>query len=198
MFRDKEKAMINPMRSALLSMSRMLPLMFLSATGVDCAPLCQITPTQIGVVRLGADRAEVIKALEGQYSVTVDERPGAAATLSARPKNKKESQPVVIANLTSNRVFLVDSYEDCPTAEGIGPGVTLARARETYGQGHVEPSDLGYFVWFVKKEGVLFLLDNNDIPVRLKGIADDALSSESEREIFQLENVRISAVRISE
>jgi hypothetical protein len=103
----------------------------------------------------------------------------------------------MIVGFDSDRVFLVDSYEGCVTREGIGPGTMLGRAREAYGRGQLDPTDLGYFIWFDRKAGVMFLIDERDIPASLRGIADDAISSEQESQILSLQSARIVMARIT-
>ena len=102
----------------------------------------------------------------------------------------------MIIGLDSDRVFLIDSYEGCVTKEGIGPGMTLGRAQEAYGRGQLDPTDLGYFIWFDRKPGVMFLIDERDIPASLRGIADDASSPERERHILSLQSARIVMARV--
>src|SRR5687767_11951187 len=102
-------------------------------------------------------------------SMSSDEsHPRTATILAARRKSEAGGTPVFVLNLVSNRVFLIDSYEPCTTAEGVGPGVNLARAQEIYGVSDLEASDIGYFVTFQKKPGIQFLLDERDLPEPLQ------------------------------
>jgi hypothetical protein len=103
----------------------------------------------------------------------------------------------MIIGLAADRVFLIDSYEGCVTKEGIGPGMTLGRAQKAYGRGQLDPTDLGYFVRFDRKAGVKFLIDERDIPAPLRGIADDAISPEQERQILSLQSARFLMARVA-
>jgi hypothetical protein len=75
--------------------------------------------------------------------------------------------------------------------------VTLAQAQERYGRGNLDPTDAGYFIWFERKKGILFLLDDRDIPKPLRGIPDDAMTPALERKILRVGNARIVAVRVT-
>jgi hypothetical protein len=163
-----------------------------------CATICVVDARQVGTVRLGADKNEVITALANRYAVTDETPRGSATILVARLRGTRDGQPMFVVNLVNDRAFLIDSYDHCETADGVGPGVNLGRAQEIYGPGHLEPADLGYFVSFSKARGISFLIDPRDIPERLRAIPDDVLMSEQEREILGLAHAKIIAVRVTE
>jgi hypothetical protein len=170
----------------------------LIAASSACAQPCEIDPSSIGGVRIGASKADVVAQLSGRYSVAEEAKPGSSPTLVARARTEVANvKPAMIIGLDSDRVFLIDSHEGCVTKEGIGPGMTLGRAQEAYGRGQLDPTDLGYFIWFDRKAGVMFLIDERDIPASLRGIADDAISPEQEREILSLQNARIVMARVA-
>jgi hypothetical protein len=159
---------------------------------------CDIDGEHVGPVRLGESKSKIRAQLSARYAVTEPEQNSAVPTLIARRRGDgTDSRPLVLVNFLNDRAFLIDSFEFCVTKEGVGPGATLGRANDSYGQGRIDPTELGYFVWFDRKEGVRFLLDDRDIPSSLRGIPDDALTPDRERQILSLRNVRIVAVRVT-
>lgn len=163
-----------------------------------CGQSCEIDADRVGDVRIGASKAEVLARLSSRYAVAELAQQGAAPALVARRRSGgTNSRPVVVVNFDADRAFLIDSHEPCATKEGVGPGMTLGRAQEIYGRGRVDPTDLGYFVWFERKKGVMLLLDDQDIPTSLRGIPDDVLTPDHERQILSLAKARIVAVRVA-
>lgn len=161
-----------------------------------CRQQCEIRTGQAGVVRLGASKDEVLKVLVNRYSVVEPAVPGQQTTLIVRAHGAPADQPAFVVGFHAGLVSIIDSYERCATAEGAGPGVTLGRAQQIYGAGRIDPTDIGYFVWFTQKKGTEFLLDQRDIPERLRNIPDDVLSPDNERDILGLTAARITAVRV--
>lgn len=159
---------------------------------------CDIDADHIGDIRIGGSKAEVLAQLSSRYTVTEPKQQATVPTLIARLHgDSSNSRPLVVVNFVNDHAFLIDSYEPCVTKEGVGRGTTLERARQVYGQGSIDPTDLGYFVWFGRKKGVMFLLDSEGIPASSRGIPDDVLTPERERQILSLGKVRIVAVRVA-
>jgi hypothetical protein len=133
----------------------------------------------VGDVRIGGSKAEILGQLASRYVVTELKQQGAAPAIVARRRGDgSDSKPLVVVNFDADRAFLIDSYEPCATREGVGPGTTVGRAQEICGPGRIDPTDLGYFIWFERKKGVLFLLEDQDIPTSLRAIPDDVLTPE--------------------
>lgn len=165
---------------------------------VACGQVCEIDADRVDGARIGASKAVLLEQLSSRYAVTESVRPGATPTLVARqPGSDANSRPLVVINLDGDHAFLIDSYEPCATAEGVGPGVTLAQAQRRYGRGNLDTTDAGYFVWFERKKGVLFLLDDRDIPKSLRRVPDDAMTPPLERQILRIGKARIVAVRVT-
>jgi hypothetical protein len=159
---------------------------------------CAVDPGSIAGVRIGASKQEVVSQLSSRYSVTEEAKAGSSPTLVIRAREGGSGGKArMVIGLDSDRVFLIDSYEKCITKEGIGPGVHLGRAEQAYGVGRIDPTDTGYFVWFDNKDGVMFLIDQHDIPVSLRGIPDDAITPAQERRILNLKSARIVMARVT-
>jgi hypothetical protein len=75
--------------------------------------------------------------------------------------------------------------------------VTLGRAQQVYGRARIDPTDSGYFIWFERTPGVMFLLDRRDIPISLRDIPDDVISPRQERQILNLHKTRLAMTRVS-
>jgi len=160
--------------------------------------VCEIDADQVDGARIGASKAVLREQLSPRYEVTELAQQGATPTLVARrPGSDSNSPPLVVISFDSDHAFLIDSYEPCATKEGVGPGVTIAQAQKRYGRGNLDPTDAGYFTWFKRKKGVMFLLDNRDIPKSLRGILDEAMTPALERKILGVRNARIVAVRVT-
>jgi len=155
---------------------------------------CRIEGDSIAGVRIGASKAEVIAQLSARYSVSEETKP--YPKLIARA-GVADGRPAMVIELNADRVFLIDSSEKCLTKKGIGPGVTLGRAQQVYGRARVDPTDSGYFIWFDRTPGVMFLLDDRDIPLALRDIPDDVISLRQERQILSLRKARLEMTRVS-
>jgi hypothetical protein len=163
-----------------------------------CGQSCEIDGDRIGDVRIGGSKEDTMAQLSSRYAVTELTQQGAAPTLVARRRGDgTESRPLVVVTFNDDRAFLIDSYELCATREGVGPGTTVGRAQQIYGLGRIDSTDLGYFVWFERKMGVMFLLEDQDIPTSLRGIPDDVLTPEHERQILSLGQAKIVAARVA-
>jgi hypothetical protein len=173
-------------------------LSIVSVPHVATGQSCLIGAGRVGDVRIGATKAEILATLSSRYVVNEQTQPGAAPTLVGRRKSDAiASGPAVVVNLDGDRAFLIDSYERCATKEGVGPGTTLGHAQAAYGRGQLDSTDLGYFVWFDRKKGVMFLLDDKDIPSTLRRLPDDALTPAQESKILEVSKARILAVRVA-
>lgn len=159
------------------------------------ATSCLVTATTVGPIKLGASTSDVISALSAQYAVENATKPNSVTTLVVRARSG--GNPRFVIQLTANSVFLIDSYENCKTQEGIGLSDTLAMAEEQYGEALISPTDIGYFVSFQRKSGIEFLLDEKTLPERLRSIPDDALTPQLERDIRSVSTAKIIAVRVS-
>jgi hypothetical protein len=163
-----------------------------------CGQSCEIDGDRVGDVRIGGSKAEILAQLSSRYAVIEPKQQGAAPALVARRRGDgTDSRPLVVVNFSDDRAFLIDSHELCATRVGIGPGTTVGRAQEIYGLGRIDSTDLGYFVWFERKKGVMFLLEDQDIPTSLRGIPDDVLTPEHERQILSLDKEKIVAARVA-
>jgi hypothetical protein len=163
-----------------------------------CGGTCEVDANRVDGARIGTSKAVLLNQLSSRYAVTEPVRHGGSPILVARGRNSESnSRPLVVITFDGDHAFLIDSYEPCATKEGVGPGVTLAQAQERYGRGNLDPTDAGYFIWFERKKGILFLLDDRDIPKPLRGIPDDAMTPALERKILRVGNARIVAVRVT-
>lgn len=161
---------------------------------------CEIDVDRVNGIKIGASTAVIREQLSSRYDVAEVAQPGAAPTLIASPRRNRSgsnSRPEVVISFVRDRAFLIDSYEPCATKEGIGPGTRLAQAQERYGRGNVDPTEKGYFIWFERKKGVMFLLDDRDIPRSLRGIQDDVITPAQEGQILGLGKAKIIAVRLA-
>lgn len=96
----------------------------------------------------------------------------------------------------SERVIFIDILGACKNADGIGIGSRLGDARAKYGKAKLEPADIGYFVIFDRIPSIGFMLENKDLPKKLRNLPDDSMSAKSERSILATSNAKFSRVRI--
>jgi hypothetical protein len=190
---------MTPRRSQQPSIQILATLTFLLAWPLLAdAKTCEIEADRVDGARIGASKAVLLEELSSRYAVTEPVRNGVTPTLVARRRGSDaNSRPLVVINLDGDHAFLIDSYEPCATKEGVGPGMTLAQAQKRYGRGNLDPTDAGYFIWFERKKGVLFLLDDRDIPKSLRGIPDDVMTPARERQILRIGKARIVGVRVT-
>jgi len=100
---------------------------------------------------------------------------------------------------SEGKIAMIDIYAKYRTRENIGCGSTLSSIIKTYGKGHIDPTDEGYYIFFdnSKIKGVQFLLNNNDIPRDLRNIPDDVITNKNETKILSLGKARIVRIRIN-
>src|ERR1700756_2997250 len=117
-----------------------------AAPSIAGGEACEISRNQVGGVRIGMSRMEVLSLLSARYAVADVARRDATRRVEARSRQNRSSRPIVTVAFDQNRAFLIDSYERCVTKEGVGPGLTLGEFQMRYGRGNLDPADLGYFI----------------------------------------------------
>jgi len=167
-----------------------------AAPRLACGEACEINRNQVGAVRIGMSRTEVLRLLSARYAVADVASRGATRRVEARPRQAQSSRPIVIVEFDRDRAFLIDSYERCATKDGVGPGLRLGEFQRRYGRGNLDPTDLGYFISFARQPGLTFLIDNQDVPKPLRGLLDDAITAGEESQILSLSRATIVAVRV--
>lgn len=109
----------------------------------------------------------------------------------------EKGRTVLVFTLDAHEnISLIDIYDHYTTEKYIRCGSKLSDLIKAYGRGKLDPTDRGYFVWFKKPKGIMFLLNNADIPKELRNIPDDAIKPEDEKKILSLGNARVSVIRI--
>ena len=96
----------------------------------------------------------------------------------------------------SDQVIFIDIFSACKNADGIGIGSRLGDARKRYGKAKLESTDAGYFVIFDRIPTIGFMLENKDLPKKLRNLPDDSLSAKAERSILATPSAKFSQIRI--
>lgn len=154
---------------------------------------CIIDDGGIHSIRIGDSVPKIFSVFESQYDIRDIKKPDYVRQISVLDKGKVIFEFSIDSG---GKIFLIDIYGHCVTKENIGRGSTLFDAISTYGQGSLDPTDRGYYVFFEKLKGVLFLLNDDDIPKELRNIPDDALTLEEEKRILSIGKIRILAIQI--
>lgn len=174
-----------------------------STHATDPKPVCEVQQGQINNIRLGGSIDQIFHAFGGNFEV-IEKKPQQPEgphiprgphTFDVREKSSQEKW-ITFAVTNSNKILLAYVTGPCKTKKGIGPGSTLGQAIDAYGQPGLNPTDLGYYVGFRALPRVVFLLDNSDIPKRLRGIPDDEVSSKEESDILKIHSARIVEIRL--
>ena len=149
------------------------------------------TPSYVGVesVRIGDSKAKIFPLFQSKYQIKENH-----TTVSVL-----KDQKIIMNFLVDDHdyIFGIDIYSDYFTEEGIGCGSTLLEAKRAYGPAKVVPTDPGYFIQFERVSGILFLLDNDDIPKVLRNIPDDVFSAEEERSVLATVDAKINRLEIT-
>jgi hypothetical protein len=152
-----------------------------------------ITNTGVKSVNVG-DHSKSVRAIFGApYKVVDSKKAQWARMLVVYEKKEKILQFSVDGN---DKIFLIDIFGNFKTKEGIGVGSLLSQTAKAYGKGSIQPSDSGYYVYFESYPGLMFLLNNSEIPEDLRDIPDDVITEEEENKILKLKNVKISTIQI--
>ena len=154
---------------------------------------CVIKGSTIEKVGIGDPAEKVYSVFESRYRIIGEEKPHSVSTLSLYQGNE------VIMKVSldpDNRVLFIDAYDKCVTLKQIGVGSTLRELIKTYGKGQITPTDEGYLINFKSAKSLAFLLDDRDIPKRLRNIPDDVFNESQEKEILRLKNVRVCSIKI--
>jgi hypothetical protein len=149
--------------------------------------------TQCGVnnIKIGDSTDKIYKTLMPKYKLK---------TINHQSLKEidvfKDKKRIMHISITDNKVFLIDVYALYSTEKNIQPGSTLDSVLSAYGEGKVNPTDIGYFVWFKDYPGIQFLIDNNGVPEKLRDIPDDVIKEEQEKQILNLKKAKISAIQV--
>lgn len=160
------------------------------------AETCKILGNKVDTVRIGDTADKLFKRFNSEeYTVTSTSIPDTAKEI----RISRAGNLIMTVYLDSNgRVFLIDVYDPkCRTQKNIGPGSTLHSVLRAYGRGEIDSTDRGYFVFFKSLPGILFLIEKDNIPAKLRNIPDDVFSQKHERQILGLKKARISIVEVS-
>jgi len=169
----------------------------------ESKPACDVQPGRINNIRLGGSIDQVFGAFGDKFEVS-EAKPRQPAdpyvprgphTFDVTEKSTKEKWITFQVN-NNNKIILAYVTGPCTTKEGIGVGSTLGQAISAYGSPGLSPTDLGYYVGFRKIPRVVFLLSNEDVPKKLRGIPDDELAMKDEKKILANRGARIVEIRM--
>jgi hypothetical protein len=154
---------------------------------------CVIRNNAVGPVKIGDSSDKIFSFYKSAYEIKEVNKPDYARQISLFKKDK------VIMNFTigsDNKIFLIDIFDQCVTPEKIGPGSLLLDAMKAYGNRQIVPTESGYYVYFKRPKGVMFLLNNKDIPKELRDIPDDVFTSADEKRILGINTIKIIAIQL--
>jgi hypothetical protein len=144
-------------------------------------------------VRVGDPAKKIFSVFNSRYIIKDTKKPGSARLIILQVGEKTV---VKFSVDTNEKIFFIQVNADYVTQENIGCGSTLSEAISAYGNGNLGPTDEGYTIEFQKKQGMSFLLNNNDIPKELRNIPDDVFTADQERKIMSIWGIRILAIQI--
>jgi hypothetical protein len=152
-----------------------------------------ITQCQVGDIRIGDSLNKITKQLKSNISIKTINKPGhiKEVILSQGP-----STLMRLSVDSKDNVLLINVYAAYSTSKNIYPGSTLSEVLAAYGEGKINPTDEGYFVYFDDVPGMQFLIDKNDVPKILRGIPDDVITERQEKQILSLGKARIKLIQI--
>ncbi len=151
-----------------------------------------ITECSVGDIKIGDNTATIKETLKSRYTIKIVDRPNSSREISVF----KNGTVIMKLSLKDDRVFLIDVYAQFSTSKKIHSGSTLTEVFNAYGKGKINPTDSGYYVYFDGMPGIQFLINNNDVPDKLRNIPDDVISEEQEEGILNLKNAKISSIQI--
>lgn len=144
-------------------------------------------------IRIG-DSVEKVFATFGSRFQLKDLRPANAVRTVTLLRG---SEKVITFSIgPDNRIVLIDIFSDYVTEEGLGKGSALSQALRAYGEAMLTPTDQGYLLTFKKFSGVGFLLNNKDIPKKLRDIPDDTFTPNHEKKILALGAIKIVSIQM--
>lgn len=147
-----------------------------------------ISNGEIESIKVGDSVSKIFSVFETKYQIKKE---------YLTVKLLKKGKLIVVFDLDDHeKILLIDIYAHYITEKKIGCGSKLSDLIKTYGQGKIDPADSGYFIWFERQKGIMFLLNNEDIPKELRNIPDDAIKPEDEKKIMSLKNAKISVIRM--
>lgn len=166
-----------------------------SAHSADNERRCRADARGVDGIKLGDSAEKVLRQYSSTYDVKDLGAAGAAREIRITAKGNPRAW-ILFTFESANRVVMIDSTFDCATREGLRVGKTLGDAVKAYGQPLLEPTDIGYYVFFDNPEGIGFLLRTSDIPEPLRDIPDDVLSDEQTDQIVSHSGARLDAIRV--
>jgi hypothetical protein len=156
---------------------------------------CAFDSKGLGQLKIGDPESKVRDIFASGYGIT--EHSGGIAQRRVEVRKSSSNGKLYSFSLSNDdRVMFIDIFGACKNADGIGIGSRLGDARKRYGKAKLEPTDAGYFVIFDRIPTIGFLLENKDLPKKLRNLPDDSTSTKSERSILATSNARFLQIRI--
>ena len=156
------------------------------------ADAAMITKCSVAGIRIGDTADNINSKLHRKYVLRTIKESIELKEINAYEGDKK----ILALSLKDNKVFLISVYDSYATSKKISPGSKLSEVIAAYGKGEINPTDSGYFVFFKNYPGVQFLIDDNDVPVELRGIPDDSITKSQKQKILDLKNAKISIIQV--
>ncbi len=153
-----------------------------------------ITQCKVGDIGIGDSSDKIHKVFNSTYKIKIVKKPGHVKEVFV---SQDHDMVMKLSVDEKDKIFLIDVYSSYSTIKNIYPGSTLSAVLTAYGKGKINPTDAGYFVYFDDLPGIQFLIDNNYVPSKLRGIPDDVINEEQEKQILNLKNAKISEIQIS-
>ncbi len=156
---------------------------------------CVFDPKGLPQIKIGDPEQKIREAFTADYSVAERSTQGAQRRIEVLQLPSRE-RLYSFSLSNDGRVVFIDIYAACRNRDGIGLGSRLGDAKKRYGNAKLEPTDTGYFVVFNRMPTVGFMLNNDDLPKKLRGLLDDSIDTKAERAILAASRARFSQVRI--
>lgn len=156
---------------------------------------CVFDRNGLGQIKIGDPESRIREVFSAGYDVA--EQSGKTAQRRVEVLQTSSKKRLYSFSLSNDgNVVFIDIYAPCRNSDGIGLGSRLGDARKQYGKAKLEPTDTGYFVVFARIPTVGFMLNNDDIPEKLRKLPDDSITTKIERTILATSRARISQIRI--
>jgi hypothetical protein len=143
-------------------------------------------------IKIGDRADKIYSALKSKYAIETADRSNHLKEIIVR----KDKKMIMKVSLKDDSVFLIDVYALFSTSKDIHPGSTLSEVLEAYGKGEINPTDAGYYVYYDNMPGIQFLINNQDVPKKIRNIPDDIITGDQEKQILNLKAAKIAAIQI--
>lgn len=172
----------------------LVAVLFILLVGSAIAQNNLITNDGIDGLRTGDPANKILTIFHKPYQIIDKKKRHAARTITVLKDNRRILEFSID---DKGEIFFIDIRGVYVTKEGVGCGSTVEDAVKAYGSPNLSSEDEGYLLYFEKLKNISFLLNNKEIPKRLRNIPDDVFEKKDQDRILKNTKIHILAVKIS-